>query len=123
MRDSRLRWLESYLKDGVLMIMYEGSTSPPSTVLSGVPQGYHLGPLLFNAFMNGIGSVITVLLFVDEVKLFSRNSPLSYRANLQESLNNICDWCNANAMELNPSSLFYEVSSPIWKPTTSMVLS
>lgn len=104
------------------MDRYEGSTSPPSIVLSVVPQSSHLGPLLLNIFMNGIGSVVTVHLFADEVKLFARNSPLSSHGNLQESLNNICDWCYANAMELNPSPLLYEVPSPIWKPTTLTIL-
>lgn len=49
-----------------------------------------MGPLLFNVFMNDIGGVITVhhLLFADDDKLFSRNSPVSSRVNLQESLNN-----------------------------------
>lgn len=44
-RGSLLRWLESYIKDRVPMANYEGSTSPPFTVLSEVgTPGIPLGP-------------------------------------------------------------------------------
>lgn len=100
-----LEWLESYLRDRLLVVKCDDATSEPFPVLSGVPQGSHLGPALFLLFINDISKVISsnFLLFADDVKIFSRiNSTQDHEA-LQQTLNNIVTWCTSNAMELNVS--------------------
>ena len=71
---------------------------------SGVPQGSHLGPLLFLIYVNDLPTVINecnILLFADDVKIFytysDNNEPL------QNDLNNVVEWCKVNLMSLNLS--------------------
>lgn len=100
-----LKWLESYLTDRTLFVKFNGSTSASLSVQSGVPQGSHLGPLLFILFINDVFECITVnfLLFADDMKVYTRVTSPSDHINLQTSLSRIAEWCKANAMELNTS--------------------
>jgi hypothetical protein len=50
-----------------------GFLSSPSQVLSGVPRGSILGPLLFNVFIKDFGDAIAhskYLLFADDIKIY-----------------------------------------------------
>ncbi|XP_054266911.1 uncharacterized protein LOC128989079 [Macrosteles quadrilineatus] len=88
-----------------LSLQNTGNSLPSLAVdlVSGVPQGSHLGPLLFNLFENDIKSVISskFLMFADDMKVFAGVQSLEDQLNLQHCLNNIADWCEANAMDLN----------------------
>jgi hypothetical protein len=100
-----LKWLESYLQDRELLVKCEGAFSMPFRVISGVPQGSHLGPLLFNIFVNDLAGVLSedCLLFADDLKIFARISSSSDQVKLQQSLNSVETWCADNAMVLNVS--------------------
>lgn len=78
-------------------------------VLSGVPQGSHLGPLLFNAFINDIGSCFRstkFYMFADDLKFFRKvNSSLDSEL-LQRDLDSLFGWCSANGMSLNISKCY-----------------
>lgn len=85
------------------MVKCEGATSHPFPVISGVPQGSHIGPLLFDLFINDIGRVLTTnyLMFADDIKIFSEIHSVSDQENLQRSIDNVVGWCNDNSMDLN----------------------
>lgn len=100
---SLLKWLASYLMDRELIVKCEGAFSSPFRALSGVPQGSHLGPILFNVFVNDIVTVMTAdcLMFADDIKIFSQVRSSADHTNLQQSLSNVETWCAENAMVLN----------------------
>ena len=70
----------------------------------GVPQGSHLGPLLFSIFINDLPFIIEfskILLFADDIKLFLEISCERDCLRVQSDLNNIMEWCKANLLFLN----------------------
>jgi hypothetical protein len=71
--DSLLNLFESYLLDRFCYVNVLGFYSARLVVNSGVPQGSNLGPLLFLLFINDIVEIfsLNVLLFADDVKLYS----------------------------------------------------
>ena len=73
-------------------------------VTSGVPQGSHLGPLLFLLFINDLPSVIKYshcLLFADDLKIFRVISDDNDHKMLQLDLDAIVEWCRKNCLFLN----------------------
>jgi hypothetical protein len=68
-----LKWLESYLTNRQQIIKLNGKKSSPIQVTSGVPQGSHLGPLLFILYVNDISFILKnlkVLIYADDMKLY-----------------------------------------------------
>ena len=69
-----LRWIKSYLTNRKQFVVVDGSSSTPLQVLSGVPQGSVLGPLLFIIYINDVVSQISggskINLFADDIALY-----------------------------------------------------
>ena len=92
--DSVIRWFESYLKDRSQCCIVHGSASDSLPVLSGVPQGSILGPILFILYINDLPSIVdnTLVLFADDSKCSKAITSPEDCTSLQEDLNNVHSW-------------------------------
>ena len=70
------RWITDLLSRRTQTIYLRGNSSQPSEVLSGVPQGSVIGPLLFILYVNEIPELIkgTAKIFADDTKVFEKSS-------------------------------------------------
>ena len=59
---STLKWMESYLTDRTLYVVFDGKVSETRSIKCGVPQGCILVPLLFIISVNHICNVSPMLL-------------------------------------------------------------
>ena len=102
--DSLLKWLASYLSGREQIVKVKGHCSDPIVVPSGVPQGSHLGPFLFILFINDISDgikIANILIFADDIKIFTIvRSPMD-QSKLQRDLDSIHDWSTPNRLYLN----------------------
>jgi len=99
-----LSWFSSYLDNRTQVVKVQGLLSNIILVLSGVPQGSHLGPLLFNIFISDLSFVlknIDHLFFADDLKIFHIIKDSSDVEFLQSKLLALETWCSANKLELN----------------------
>lgn len=72
---------------------------------SGVPQGSHLGPLIFILFVNDICQRLQSqkLLYADDLKIFRTVTSVLNCVALQQDIDMIQEWCSLNGMKVNPS--------------------
>lgn len=98
-----LAWLENYLTDRVVQVRVDGALSTPIAVTSGVPQGSVLGPLLFLIYANDIPELVRckIVLFADDIKLWTtiRNTEDCHL--LQKDLNSLHGWSIKNKLPFN----------------------
>ena len=101
-------WIRSYLPDRQQWVVVGGEASHDNPVLSGVPQGSVLGPLLFLLYINDIteiqlssGSVLN--LFADDMLLYKPITSQHDYQSLQEDVNRIQKQVNTNYLSLNSS--------------------
>lgn len=98
-----INFFKSYLNNRTQYVEYRGHRSIEINATSGVPQGSILGPLLFVLFINNIvvDLNVDVLLYADDVKLFSAINTSADCKKLQDNLLKIQTWCDHNDLPLN----------------------
>lgn len=104
LRGKLLDWFSSYLSNRILFVKIKHSKSKLLNATSGLPQGSHLGPILFLIFINDIISCfddVEVLLFADDIKLYKQISNIGDCLILQSNINKLQNWCVANNLFLN----------------------
>ena len=101
-----LSWVCSYLTNRYQCVVVHGSTSQLVPVLSGVPQGSVLGPLLFLSFINNLchipfSSGSKLVLYADDTSVYKPiDSKHDFEA-FQGDINKIYDWFTTNFLQAN----------------------
>lgn len=98
-----LVWLQSFLSDRLQRVVLNGHKSNWNSVISGIPQGSVLGPILFIIFVNDLPDVVRSIckMFADDCKVYT---PLSSRVDqqqLQEDIDNLCQWSKDWLLKFN----------------------
>ena len=119
-----IAWLSDYLTSRKQRVVVDGSISSSTEVLSGVLQGSILGPLLFLIYIDGITKVklsnnSRLVLYADDVLIYSAISDNNDYQLLQRDINAICDWSTEQYLTLNPQKCKSMTISRKMKPSTA----
>lgn len=101
-----LNLIKSYLSGRVQCVKLNNRISEYVNVPSGVPQGSHLGPLLFSIFINDIGTCFKssqYSLYADDLKIYKRIDTVQDCIALQGDIDRFVEYCNLNKLVLNIS--------------------
>jgi len=93
-RGQTLAWISAFLSGRSQRVVCEVCTSPSAAVISGVPQGTVLGPLLFLAYINDLPECVssTARLFADDSLIYGRINLTKDSEILRQDLNRLQDW-------------------------------
>ena len=89
-----INWINSWLSGRTQQVVLDGQASDPVPVLSCVPQGSVLGPILFLIFMNDLPDNIrpSVCLLADDWVLYRKIYSIQDCLTLQEDLTSLGQW-------------------------------
>ena len=99
-----MKWIGSFLSNRLMRVMVNGHYSSWSVVVSGVPQGSVLGPLLFLLFVNDIPDwiITNIRMFADDTKIWTQLSCPEDAVKLQQNLDVLTDWSAKWLLKFNP---------------------
>ena len=97
------RWILNFLTGRQQEVMVRGRKSSIFLLVSGVPQGSVLGPLLFLIFIGDISEGVSavILIYVDDSKVHKNVKNEEDVLSLQEDLDRIYHWEKSNNMKFN----------------------
>ena len=98
-------WVKAWLTDRTQRVSVRGKFSSWQQVLSGVPQGSVLGPVLFTIFINDLDSSVTrqqiIKKFADDTKVAQVLNGPEDAEELQRTLDSLCEWARTWGMAFN----------------------
>jgi len=88
------KWIDQFLLGRQMRVHINGSFSNWIDVLSGVPQGSVLGPLLFFIFVSDLPDLVkcSLMMFADDTKIWTKIKDIDDSEFLQQDLNLLMEW-------------------------------
>nr|CAD2125928.1 unnamed protein product [Meloidogyne enterolobii] len=100
-----LNWISNFLSNRTAFVKINNNYSDPIPIMSGIPQGTIIGPVLFLIYINDIiyriPSPTKTMLFADDLKIFCEFSANNNNTCLLESLIKIEEWCIDWALDIS----------------------
>lgn len=94
-----LTWLRSYLTSREIVVRVGTARSDPYTLRTGVPQGSHLGPVLFLVFINDLPQTVDLPteLYADDALIHKCNFNLTDNSirSLQDAVDSAAEWATS----------------------------
>ena len=99
-----LAWIDGFLSGRSQIVKVNGVESTSAPVLSGIPQGSVLGPLLFVIYINDLPDTLSsnTLLFADDTKVFRRITSKEDALALQADLAALQRWSEKWLLRFHP---------------------
>ena len=112
--DIYINWFKDTLTNRKQRVHIRGQFSEPTEVLSGVPQGSVLGPLLFILFVNDIPDTVNakVKMYADDTKVYERQNEAD---SLQRDLERLEEWSRkwlVKFNELKCKVMYFGINNP-----------
>jgi len=98
-----LKWIKNFLAGRHMRVMVQDTFSKWIKVLSGVPQGSVLGPLLFLIFVNELPDwiVSSMKMFADDTKTWTMVDEIEDSKTLQADLDKLVRWSEIWLLKFN----------------------
>ena len=102
---SLLEWIKDYLHGRTQTVLVNGEKSDTAPVISGIPQGTCLGPLLFVIYINDLLDDIDSdgFLFADDTKIFRKITSPNDSEILQSDINKLENWSKKWLLNFHPN--------------------
>ena len=99
-----LQWIKGFLKNRRQLVKLNGVESIISSVVSGIPQGSVLGPLLFVIYINDLPEEVVsdVYLFADDTKILKQVNSRDDSLVLQKDIDNLERWSRDWLLKFHP---------------------
>ena len=105
-------WLTSYLRNRTNVVRVKSSVSQLNTIITGVPQGSVLGPILFNAYVAPLAKLLQQRnmshhLYADDTQLCVTFTPSEHTQAFERMETCVCEvkiWLCDNGLVLNENN-------------------
>ena len=122
--DMALQWFENYLSSRTQRVVLNGTSSSPSRLSFGVPQGSVLGPYLFTIYtqpLDGLISNFSIphMFFADDTQMYSsasENNAVAVKDNITNCVGNVKSWMASNKLKFNDDKTEYMTLKKKSKP-------